>query len=112
MKVKEDFKGQKKHGWRMPMTPIPKIATCASVRRALPHYVTYPEFVALAADEIKPSRVPARIDALRACKTITAGDDFLAVAWMRMLKSPGARRWSQGWHLSRQKVMCVIGGVG
>ena len=86
MQVKENFNGQKNYGWRMPMTPIPKIATCASVRRALPHYVTHPEFVALAADEIKPSRVPARIDALRACKTITAGDDFLAVAWMRDVK--------------------------
>ena len=84
--MKENKRGLMTFGWRFPTAPIPKIATCASVRRALPHYVTYPEFVALVEGEIKPSRMPERADALRVCKTITAGDDFLAVAWMRDVK--------------------------
>lgn len=73
-------------GWRLPTAPLPRVATCASVRRALPHYVTYPEFVALAEGELRPCSMPERADVLRVCKLITAGDDFLAVMWIRDVK--------------------------
>ena len=86
MQTKENKRGQITFGWRFPTAPIPKVATCASVRRALPYYVTYPELVALAEDEIRPCRMPEREDVLRTCKVITAGDDFLAVVWMRDVK--------------------------
>lgn len=84
--MKENKRGQVTSGWRLPTAPLPRVTTCASVRRALPHYVTYPEFVALAEGEIRPCRVPERTDVLRVCKAITAGCDFLAVAWMRDVK--------------------------
>ena len=46
--MKENMRGQMTFGWRLPTAPVPRVATCASVQRTLPHYVTYPEFVALA----------------------------------------------------------------
>lgn len=86
MQMKENKSRQMTFGWRLPTASIPKVATCASVRRALPHYVTYPEFVALVEGENKPCRMPERADVLRVCKAITAGDDFLAAMWMRDVK--------------------------
>lgn len=86
MQAKENKNGQTTFGWRFPTAPLPKVATCVSVRRALPYYVTYPEFVAFAEGEIRPCGLPERDEVLRVCHAITAGDDFLAVMWMRDVK--------------------------
>lgn len=81
-----NFKLRCQEGWFFPVAPIPRVPLCAAVRRELPYYVTYPEFVALVSDGLKPCSLPDKNDVLRVCKMITAGNDFLAVTWMKDVK--------------------------
>lgn len=91
MKLKQTFIREGRF-WRFPSAPQPRIATVGSVRRDLPLYVTYPEFVEAAGKFLNWERkVPSKDEVLRICRQIKVDQtDFLASVWMKDVKKAWA----------------------